>query len=422
MDILSVEYNGENHDVPDHIAMRIDGTNYTQDQAKADTLAGLEKFYNNGGTPPAATPAAAATATEETPDEDEDEGKEGGDAKPAGTGAAAAQEDGKGAAGETPATPNMIAYAKEKFGAEIETEEDLAEIFAKHKTLTEREAAIAAKEVFWQDIENPHANDELAAINKFVKTAGLNDLVLAKQILFTPREALLQDPILAMAIAKVIENPDHAKTFDFEAIKGRIQRQAERTGVDLRDKESDAYKDFQMEALENIQKIEKYREGFGKSTDSIAVLQQNKQQQEQLLGERLTSLKAEISKLGLKQVTHKFGDKEVSLEAPKDILSLIPDSVQRHLARTIDTSTKDGKAELKQALNDYIVISQHRSGELGAAIWKQAEQHFEANKAEKVVAEKMNGGQKTHAKGGKQGGVTVVTEVQKEIDQAWKQS
>jgi hypothetical protein len=237
------------------------------------------------------------------------------------------------------------------------------------------------------------------------------------EVLFTDAATIKDNPVLAKAIASVIDNPEKLKSFSLSAIQGKIQRDAERLGVDFDRKDSDEYKDFMIDAFDSINKIEKYREKYGKTEDVFQSIKTNREKQSELTTKQLESLKSNVSNIGLTQLTHKFGDQEVVWDAPKNPLEGIPNDILVQMASSYDVSTESGKKALREELNTYLTVTKALNGDLAKTAYEKGVKDTKEAAEKKALQVKLNGGA-VH-RGGKAEDTAGISDTQQEINDAY---
>jgi hypothetical protein len=306
----------------------------------------------------------------------------------------------------------------EKHGFTSEEEADA--FFANYSKIAEKEKALSEKEQYINYIESPFYDEDDIKVNQFKKETGLKGRVgtdVAMEVLFTDAATIKDNPVLAKAIASVIDNPEKLKSFSLSAIQGKIQRDAERLGVDFDRKDSDEYKDFMIDAFDSINKIEKYREKYGKTEDVFQSIKTNREKQSELTTKQLESLKSNVSNIGLTQLTHKFGDQEVVWDAPKNPLEGIPNDILVQMASSYDVSTESGKKALREELNTYLTVTKALNGDLAKTAYEKGVKDTKEAAEKKALQVKLNGGA-VH-RGGKAEDTAGISDTQQEINDAY---
>lgn len=129
-----------------------------------------------------------------------------------------------------PAQPGSFDYAR--FG--VENDEQLISVFGEHKGYKEKYDALNTEfgtlKQQWDEVapvlntlpylKNPFANQNIHQLNTFVSKTGISDLRFASDVLSTTDEQLKADPLLAIAIAEGLQNPEMAGLGTARLIRG----------------------------------------------------------------------------------------------------------------------------------------------------------------------------------------------------------
>ncbi len=386
-----IEFNGETHEIPMGLMARVGG-DITLEEARSQYTETLKSLMGGNEEPPA--------------NSEQPSGQPNTDAPPAN--------------GEPPVTPPSTDAWFKKF-LEVDTEEDAAKTLEELKGYKKTVDTIKAKESFWNQVENPFAEERDVKINQFKKLTGITGRrgeELADAIVLSDLEDIKKDPLKAIAVARATDNPNRLKDFSLDDLVGKVKREAEKAGVNFEDenyKESPEWKDFVMDSMDSVEKIEKYREKFGNYQNPFENLQKTREAAVKSLEAKLPEIKSEISNLGLTQVTRKIGDVEVSLDAPKDILKSIPEVTLKDFAASHDLKTKEGKEAFRADVEAYVLVKMLETGELEKSVWSKA---FTAGQ-ESVEKTQFNGQPRVIDRGGKSGGDQPVSDIQNRVNKAW---
>lgn len=137
---------------------------------------------------------------------------------------------------ETPVeTPTENLYKGSQL-MEIFGSENLDEVKTNYSTLRERAEKLEAIEKEAEElrgfrgfIEKPFTNERLADIDKFGRQTGVTDVEVANRFVGKAPDEIGQNPIEAMALAEVIQNPDSYKNIPFSKV---VAAMAEETGIE----------------------------------------------------------------------------------------------------------------------------------------------------------------------------------------------
>lgn len=129
-------------------------------------------------------------------------------------------------------------YKGEDLKAKFETE-DLDELHQKYTALAEKaksadklgeyEQKLAELEAYRTFVDNPYGNEKLKGIDAFSRKTGVLDLGVAAQFVGKTVDEIGQTPVVAMALAKAIQNPSILNTMSFDKI---VEAISEQTGLD----------------------------------------------------------------------------------------------------------------------------------------------------------------------------------------------
>lgn len=394
------EHEGATLEIPDYLMMQVNET-YTIEQAKQAVIDATAEFNKEQ--------AGEDEILDNSLDNAENKDDKGAEQKGAGK-----VENEDNTEKKTEPLPETVPYwAKHN----IQSEEEADKIFEQVRKLDEREKQLLARESVLMEIDNPFAEEDDAKIAQFKKETGLKGKLgndVANEVLLTPMDSLKTNPVLAKAIASVVDNPSKLKDFTLNDIVGKIEREAKRKGVDFEDKESDEYKDFVIDAMDSLDKIEKYREKFGTTQSVITSLQSQRQAQSETINKRLEVFRANVNNARPDQLTHTFGDHEVKWETPKDILSQLPEQVQIKLATDYDVTTAEGREAIKKEANTYLTVAKALDGTLAKAAYDKGFKDAKTAADKAALKLKLNGGE--HYNRGGKNGASVVSPIQEEIN------
>jgi len=185
---------------------------------------------------------------------------------------------------------------------------------------------------YLNDVQNPFANDTINRLNNFVKNTGISDLNIASTILATSNDELKANPVKAMAIMEVLNDPDLANL----GLNNLMQYVADKNNIDV-DSTYDSLDDMPVKMRVELQKtlksIENKRQEFDTKQDYFGYLQNQRTQQEQVMAQRmatwdnvLNDMGSKVKSIPVKVELENIG--EVTLDyavSKEDLNKLMPD-------------------------------------------------------------------------------------------------
>jgi len=185
---------------------------------------------------------------------------------------------------------------------------------------------------YLNDVQNPFANDTINRLNNFVKNTGISDLSIASTILATSNDELKANPVKAMAIMEVLNDPDLANL----GLNNLMQYVADKNNIDV-DSTYDSLDDMPVKMRVELQKtlksIENKRQEFDTKQDYFGYLQNQRTQQEQVMAQRmatwdnvLNDMGSKVKSIPVKVELENIG--EVTLDyavSKEDLNKLMPD-------------------------------------------------------------------------------------------------
>jgi len=395
---ITVEFNGENMEVPAHIV----AAHETPELAQQTYLSGLQKFHETDKVEPAAQTENQNAAAEQ-----------------------AAAEEGKGKEPLEKTTDAATAFDfKTTFGEKYESAEQIKARLARAEEYDTKESELTSywdkvreKEQILSTAENPVPEKFRSQIEFFKATNIANPEVISK-VLSINKETITKDPVAVLTAASLLQDTDLSEgdaawAKEYRAICREKGVDPNTPYQELSDDEKETLERLATKALKSVtEKTEKISTG----EDFYTSLQNKRASQAQAVESKVPLIKAEISNFDVSKVTRKVGDSEISLEAPKDILKSIPDNMIKDLASRHDLSTSQGKQALKSDIDSYVLLSMIESGEYDKQIFDKA--YLKGQ--EDLAANKFNGKTKEVIdRGAMGGGGQQKSETQKLIDKKW---
>ena len=173
----------------------------------------------------------------------------------------------------------------QKFGVSNELElqnklsryDELEQVYQKYK---EVEKDIEVLPMY----KNPFADESILKINNFVKETGIKDVRLASEIIGSTPEQLKSDPLQALAIKEMLENPSFAGL----GMKKVTDYVAKKYGVDMEQYGQSDYElpvTVELDSIKAISEIEAKKEKFANFNNSFVTLQQQYAEQQRVANE-----------------------------------------------------------------------------------------------------------------------------------------
>lgn len=152
---------------------------------------------------------------------------------------------------------------------------------------------------YLNDVQNPFANDTINRLNNFVKSTGISDLSIASTILAADTESLKSNPVKALAIMEVLNDPDLAsigfdKVMEYVAAKNNLD--TDTTFDDL----NEMPVAVRVELQKTLKSIENKRKEFDNKQDYFGYLQSQRTQQEQVMAQRMATWDNVLNDMGTK--------------------------------------------------------------------------------------------------------------------------
>lgn len=150
---------------------------------------------------------------------------------------------------------------------------------------------------YLNDVQNPFANDTINRLNNFVKTTGISDLGVASTILAASSDSLKSNPVKAMAIMEILNDPDLA-SIGFDKVMEYV---ADKNNMDV-DSQYDSIEEMptklRIELQKTLKTIENKRQEFDSKQDYFGYLQNQRTQQEQVTAQRMATWDNVLNDMG----------------------------------------------------------------------------------------------------------------------------
>jgi hypothetical protein len=207
--------------------------------------------------------------------------------------------------------------------------------------------------------------DEEVAQFAALKQKGISGRI-AGDIMGMTDEELEANPMKALMLAEAIKDPAN-----FNKYKDKIEK-AIRERYNLGDEgEYTPTAGMEIDAIRAISDIKKLKGEVADVKNPYKFAREQHQQTAQQIVEKQKSALNEVNTYvkELKEVTYKYGDKEIALQVSKaEIESLLASQSATALGYFFDTSTKEGKQAARDWAKDQILLHKFQSGEVGQKI------------------------------------------------------
>ena len=239
-------------------------------------------------------------------------------------------------------------------------------------------------------VKNPFANDSIAALNNFVSKTGIDNLALASDILNTTTDDLKSDPLKALAIQEILNNPS-LSTLSIAKLR---EYAASKNGVDLSEYGQEGYDlpvSLIVDGAKAIQNIEDKRKEFANINNYFVDLQKNTLENQRVINERVDKWN-----VATPQITSSIKAIDVKIPSPLDGVDDITVSVAvsaeevksafeglKGFLYNMDANT-EGFAQAQQAIVNTLRLS--KQNEIIASAIKAAEGKI----TERIVKDKHN--------------------------------
>jgi hypothetical protein len=239
-------------------------------------------------------------------------------------------------------------------------------------------------------VKNPFANDSIAALNNFVSKTGIDNLALASDILNTTTDDLKSDPLKALAIQEILNNPS-LSTLSIAKLR---EYAASKNGVDLSEYGQEGYDlpvSLIVDGAKAIQNIEDKRKEFANINNYFVDLQKNTLENQRVINERVDKWN-----VATPQITSSIKAIDVKIPSPLEGVDDITVSVAvsaeevksafeglKGFFYNMDANT-EGFAQAQQAIVNTLRLS--KQNEIIASAIKAAEGKI----TERIVKDKHN--------------------------------
>ena len=199
-----------------------------------------------------------------------------------------------------PQTPVAPSLNLEEFGVSSYDElKDIVKKAKEYEPLVQKYKEYDPIMPYLNDVQNPFANDTINRLNNFVKSTGISDLSIASTILAADTESLKSNPVKALAIMEVLNDPDLAgigfdKVMEYVAAKNNLD--TDTTFDDL----NEMPVAVRVELQKTLKSIENKRKEFDNKQDYFGYLQSQRTQQEQVMAQRMATWDNVLNDMGTK--------------------------------------------------------------------------------------------------------------------------
>lgn len=291
----------------------------------------------------------------------------------------------------TPTEPTSLVNWQD-FG--VETPDELKAKLAKlseYEPIVNKYNELAPQISVLDQVKNPFANDTIAQLNNFVNKTGISNLGLASEILSASTEDLQRDPLKAVAIKEILDNPS-LSTLSMAQLREYV---AQKNGVDLSEYGSEEYAmpiTLTVDGTKAIQNIEEKRKEFANINNYFVDLQNNTKEQQRLLESRVEKWNVATPSIlsSVREITVKVPSVIEGLEDVTVKVAVSPEEVQKsfeairgYFAQNVDATTESLKQVQDVIVNNLRLAKQDE-------ILKQSILATEGKLREKIVKESHN--------------------------------
>ena len=242
-----------------------------------------------------------------------------------------------------------------------------------------------------EQVKNPFANDTIAQLNNFVSKTGITNLQLANDIIGSSVEELSKDPLKAVAIKEILDNPS-LSSLSMSQLREYV---ASKNGVDLSEYGSEDYKlpiTLQVDGTKAIQQIEEKKKEFANINNYFVDLQKNTEEQQRQFNTRVEKWNVATPQIvsSIKAIEMKVPSPIEGIEDLSVTVAVSPEEVQKSFeaVKGYFSSSVEPTAEgFKQAQD--VLLANLRLAKMQEVI-KQTVLAAEGKIREKVIKETHN--------------------------------
>lgn len=261
------------------------------------------------------------------------------------------------------------------------------ELKARIAELQTKEAELKEKETLISKFESPYHHDRTAKIDQAYAKTKIEDFNLLNMLVSTTAETISSDPITAIAIAKVLDNPTLiGDGITFEDLLEVERAMAEKAGVSMEDKNSIEYKQLVIQSKSALAKINNFQQDLANSKGKYNFAKENSEQESQRFATSLALTTPKVEEL-LRSNKRKFevNGVEFEVELSKDQLSAIKDNASRTaVQRGYDLNTADGVKALNELVGAFAKGAVVASGQFEKSLYETLEAKIRAQVLEEV--------------------------------------
>lgn len=280
---------------------------------------------------------------------------------------------------ETPTTP---AFDFSRYGAA--NEDELAKIISDAQ---EAKARLAEFEQIKRMISNPFADETGAQINNIVREIGVSWDVATKLVKITP-EKLQQDPVEALTLKTVIDNPAALEIMDMNEIREAV---VQKYGLEEEDGKYVLTPAAKLDLAGAIKEVQqKLESAKATPTDVYASLQQEFAKESQGFQQKVERANQVVEKAvsGFKNLNLEVNGEKIEVAVSQDNLKLVKQYASQLAAQLPENENYES------TVNKYIVNALKTAHE--ADIFKAYHAKVEGRIREEAVKAAHNGGPVTH--------------------------
>jgi len=291
----------------------------------------------------------------------------------------------------------------------VDSEDAATQKLEFYKTLEQQQESLRAKEQDYDSKLNLFAQVEKDPDPEMVALEGLKakgvPLKVATQIMDVTREELQSNPLEALILAEAMKNPTKFKEMGRAGIE-----QALRETYNLEESgEYTATARMKSDAFDAILAIENSKKDIAEVKNPITFAKENAAKAQQVIEARQAAAIVELEKVAstMTEVSYKYGEKSIPLKVTREEVDKVFENQKSFLGAAFDTSTKDGKEALKSYVQEQVIISKVKSGEL----FVEWENSYAADVARGATQESLNGQVKTINRATPEGGKSTLSPI-----------
>lgn len=259
-----------------------------------------------------------------------------------------------------------------------EDEDSLVKDLSEYKNLQSRVAALQAKETELNEkasvltkYESPYSHDLIGRLDKAYEKLKIDDISVLGRIVNTTSESVSKDPIEAIVVAKVLEDPSVLSSgITFNDLLEMEREDYEKRGVDVEDKDSLAYKRLVMESGKALVKINTFQQELANVKGKYTFAHEEQAAARQKYSESVGVITPKVEEL-LGSGDRKFNVDGYDLSvkfSKEDLLDIAKMATETAAQRGIDVNTSEGVKALSDLVGAFAKGAAVRSGDYEKAL------------------------------------------------------